>query len=728
MDTAISGKKVRITKKNLLAFVVSFAFSMSPLTAGVYPFGISLLIASAKERTFLLYGHLLSIALTGSSKLLPACLALFIFFAARAYEKEKPCPLHLKLIFAIVSSILHGAKIIIDGITVFPEALMLISTIISIPLFTFLFSVCLDKRNGVFSKPVIDYFRLAFALPITKFFGLFIIAGVPLSLFAGALITLIISKTKGFLLGGLFGFVCGIACNVPAIAALGILGITYGLLVPNSPVAASILSFMLSLSGYAYLSDFAPVFVPGGMLLAAILVFIPVSKLLSNMETGFTQSVLPLSRDIKLKKLASAFSALSGVFFTISDSAAVSSITKTSRSIRKNVEMYCDRCKGCKLDRNDFCNHLTTEMRCKGMVSSENLPLHIKQGCAHAEQIIRSVNKLAVMKDEECEKGLRTMAEEYYAFSSLLNTAAKKQEDNIVEDRQLAKEIKNVLFQNKITCDRVRVVGMRQKVVEVFGIKPDKMEISSNRLTAILSDAARIKLSMPEFIINDDYVILRMTTLPKLHIEYAKTTLAKNGEPVCGDTVSFFENEDKYFYSLISDGMGSGRDASLTSRLSAIMLEKLLTIGAEKKVALQMVNKMLTQKNEEVFATIDLLEVDRITAQATLFKVGAAPTFLVRGNECHRIEAKTPPAGIMKEVIAEKISITLRKGDYIIMVSDGVVQTDTEFFDIVPLIKSGCCKSAHTMAARILEEARNCAGYSDDISEDDMSVCAMRFY
>jgi len=728
MDTAISTKKIKVTKKDLLAFAVSFALGLSPFTAGVYPFGISLLIASVKQRTYILYGCLLSVFFTGGGKILPVLLLLFIFFAIRAFERDRPCPLYLKLIFAVGSSVILGAKIIFDGISVFPDIVMLVSTIIALPIFTFLFAVYFDKLSGIFPKAVHDCSLIAFAFAGARLFSIVSIADIPLSLIAGAVITLIAAKTKGFLFGGVFGFVCGIACNIPAIAALGILGITYGILEANSVVMASIISFMLSLSGYAYLSDFAPIYAPGIMILAALLIFIPIRKILPQAESEYVPSILANTKDVRLKKFAAAFSSLSGVFFTISDNAAVENITETSHKIRKNVSMYCDRCKGCKLDHNDFCNHLTTELRCKGVVNFESLPLHIKQGCAHSEQIVSSVNKLALLKDEECEKGLKAMAEEYYSFSALLNNAAKKQEDNSCEDKHLAKEIKDVLLLNKIVCDKVRVVGRRQKVIEVFGIKPDKMDISSNRLSAIMSETARKKLSLPEFIINENYVIMRMTTLPKLHVEYAKTTLAKNGEPVCGDTVSFFENEEKYFYCLISDGMGSGRDASLTSRLSAIMLEKLLTIGADKKDALQMVNKMLTQKKEEVFATIDLLEVDRITSQATLFKVGAAPTFLIRGNECHRIEAKTPPAGIMREVIAEKVSITLRRGDFIVMVSDGVVQTETELFDIAPLVKSGGCKSAHALASRILEEARNCAEYSDEMSSDDMSVCAMRFY
>ncbi|HAN20545.1 MAG: hypothetical protein A2Y15_01090 [Clostridiales bacterium GWF2_36_10] len=723
MDTAIPGKKTKVTKKDLFALALSFALSLSPLTAGVYPFGLSLLIASTKQRLYIMLGSLLSLFFNGGGFILPATILLFVFFVMRAFEKDKPCPLYLKLILAAGSSVLLAVKILVGGILLFSDVVMLVSTLVSIPVFTFLFTAYLDNLSEVFPKTLIDCSLVSFAFAATKFFGLITIADVPLSLAAGAVITLFASKSKGFLFGGVCGFVCGLACNIPAIAALGILGITYGLLESNSHVLACILSFMLSLSGYAYLSDFAPIYASSGMILAAILAFIPIRKKLPQTETITTPSMMPNSKDIKLKKFAAAFSALSGVFFTISDTAAAESITDTNQKIRKTMAMFCERCNGCALDQNEFCNHLTTEVRCKSVATYENLPLYIKNGCSNSERIIRAVNRVTLLKDEECEKGLKSLAEEYNSFSSLLNNVAKNQEDNTFEDKQLSKSLTQVLLENKITCDRLRVTGKRQKVVEVFGIKPDKMNISSNRLTAIMSETARIKLSTPEFIINDNYVIMRMQTLPKLHVEYAKTTLAKNGEPICGDTVSFFESEEKYFYCLLSDGMGSGRDAALTSRLSAIMLEKLLTIGADKKDALQMVNKMLTEKKEEIFATIDLLEVDRITSHATLYKVGAAPTFLIRNGECHRIEAKTPPAGIMREVIAEKISVTLRRGDFIVMVSDGVVQTDTELFDFAPLFKSSGCKNAHTLATRILEEARNYAECADD-----MSVCTMRFY
>lgn len=730
MDTALVNKvkkKFRVTKREAAWFAAAFltaaAFGVSPITAGVYPFGLSLVLASSsKHRLPCLLGCLLSFCLTGVDLFLPALILFTAFFILRAADKEKPCPLYLKLVLAACSAAVLAAKVAIDGIELFEDVVRVAATAVSIPVFTGLFALYFAPHSQNIPRALRDCSMVAFAFAAASFFGMFEIGDVPLSLFAGALFTLAAAKTKGFLFGGVCGFVCGLACNVPAIAALGILGITFGMLEQNSPVFAFVLSFMLSMSGYAYLSDFSPEWMSAVMLLAAVLGFIPIRKKLPHAEVSSLPALSP-GRDIKLKKYAAAFSSLSNVFYTVSDTATAESITAIYKKIKMTTEMFCDRCKGCSLDVHELCNRLTTDIRVKGIVEYDKLPAHFRQGCAHCDKIARAVNRLALLKEEECENGLKALAEEYNSFSVLLNEAARKQEDNSYEDKQLASVIKKVLLANGVASDRVCVTGVRQKTIEVFGVKPDKMSISSNKLSALLSETARLRISLPEFLINDNYVIMRFSTLPRINVEYAKNLLAKNGETVCGDTVSFFENDEKYFYCLISDGMGSGRDAALTSRLSAIMLEKLLTIGADKKDALQMVNKMLTKKKEEVFATIDLLEVDRITAQATLFKVGAAPTFLIRDGECHRIEAKTPPAGIMREVIAERITVTLKKGDFLVMVSDGVVQTGSKGLDLSGILKEGHCRSAHALASRVLEEARTRAECTDD-----MSVCAMRFY
>ena len=263
---------------------------------------------------------------------------------------------------------------------------------------------------------------------------------------------------------------------------------------------------------------------------------------------------------------------------------------------------------------------------------------------------------------------------------------------------------------------------MRKREITVFGVNPEKIVMSPNEIAENISKAVGTAVSPPEFVMHDDYVLMRFCSVPAFRVECAKISEAKTGETVCGDTVSVFENDENYFYCLVSDGMGSGRDAALTSKLSSIMLEKLLTVGAEKESALKLLNKALVEKQEEVFATVDLLEIDRVTSKATLIKAGAAPTILIRNGKSMMIESRTPPAGIMKNVIADKKHFSIEKGDMIVMLSDGLLQTGSEN-TLIPESNLPPMPSARALASKLLRDARK-----NSESADDMSVCVLRIY
>lgn len=205
--------------------------------------------------------------------------------------------------------------------------------------------------------------------------------------------------------------------------------------------------------------------------------------------------------------------------------------------------------------------------------------------------------------------------------------------------------MRELLFSKGVVCDKVRVTGARRRVVEVNGVLVDKLDCTSRQLTEELSALLGVRLSPPQFLLNDGYATMRFETVCRFSVESAKASCAKDGETLCGDTASFFEHDD-YFYALIADGMGSGRDAALTSRLAAIYLEKLLCVGADKGDALRMLNKVLMAKKDEVFTTVDLIEIDKLTGEATLVKAGAAPSYLLRGGDCTSWKAARCPPGL----------------------------------------------------------------------------------
>ncbi|MCH5183374.1 MAG: SpoIIE family protein phosphatase [Oscillospiraceae bacterium] len=724
-------KQVSARKEELLAFTGGFLLSCAPLAEGIHPFGIALLCASKKCRPTLLFGCVAALPFCSSGKLIQLLCLLGCFFALSSVENRgsglhgqaklraylSPAPAErevqnaLRMLLASAAALLtaFGSLFSVDATPA--DVVLAFALSISFPAFCWLF--CQFLQKGRFYD--LSLFGCAFAL--TQIFHGLSIAGVPLSLPAGAIFTLCAARNKGFAYGCAMGLLCGLTSGGAATGALGVTGITYGLLVSGSEGLALILAYMISVSGYWYLADNATVLPAAILLVLSCFAFLPLQKYVPQ---KLPPVAAPLKvQELRLEKYAAAFSSLSGLFYTVSENAAPQTTDQTVKGIQTVVNAFCRNCEGCDLQESELCNCFVDRMREQGIVHLPELPLHITRRCPSIRAMAKTVNNLPTLREKEGEKGIRRMAAEYANLSSLLDSAARREEAARVKDKPAAAKVRDSLREMKIPCDSVRVTGTRLRTVEAFGVRLSEISASSSRISATLSEQVGTRLSEPEFLLGGDYAVMKLTSVPRVRIEYAKCTASKMGEKVCGDTVSFFETDDGYFYCLLSDGMGSGRDAALSSRLAAIMLEKLLTVGAEKADALQMVNKALLQKDKEIFATIDLLEIDRYTGTATLIKAGAAPTLLFREGGCRRFESKTPPAGIMRDVIAEKRTFRIRKGDLVLLMSDGVLQVGDPSGSL-PTVSPG---NAHAVASAVLTAARahsSCA--------DDMSVCAVRIY
>ncbi len=199
----------------------------------------------------------------------------------------------------------------------------------------------------------------------------------------------------------------------------------------------------------------------------------------------------------------------------------------------------------------------------------------------------------------------------------------------------------------------------------------------------------------------------------EIKIEVTDTLSA---EP-CGDVISSFEADGRY-YVLISDGMGSGREAALTSSVAAMFLERMLTSGASMDTSLKMLNKLIRAGERECSATIDLAEIDLNTGEAKFVKSGAAPSFVIRDGSIYRLQSKTVPIGIIRALDAEMIKFDVEEGDVIVMLSDGVARSFEECPWLLDMLSSdrdileGDVKKAAEKIVRTAAER----GSADDIT------------
>jgi stage II sporulation protein E len=174
---------------------------------------------------------------------------------------------------------------------------------------------------------------------------------------------------------------------------------------------------------------------------------------------------------------------------------------------------------------------------------------------------------------------------------------------------------------------------------------------------------------------------MRLQAKRKISVLGAQNNLSADGG-VSGDTVNLFSNKKDYFYALINDGMGSGREAALTSNLCSVFLEKMLRAGNRAGTSLRMLNNMLRSRSAgstgECSSTVDLLELDLMTAEAAFIKSGASPSFVVRGETVHRLQSGTAPIGIISKLDTQIKQYSVREGDTIVLISDGIEQNDPE--------------------------------------------------
>ncbi len=164
----------------------------------------------------------------------------------------------------------------------------------------------------------------------------------------------------------------------------------------------------------------------------------------------------------------------------------------------------------------------------------------------------------------------------------------------------------------------------------------------------------------------------------QINVGYASRAAAgemtENGTEICGDTVFSCRLPDGSRAVILSDGMGHGREAAAESRAAAGLLRRLLKQGMPSARAIKEVNRSLLQKSSqrEIYATVDLAVIGQTDRRAKFYKMGAAPSYIIRGRRIRRISQPALPVGILQEIRLTHVSARLSAGDIIVMMSDGI--------------------------------------------------------
>lgn len=194
-------------------------------------------------------------------------------------------------------------------------------------------------------------------------------------------------------------------------------------------------------------------------------------------------------------------------------------------------------------------------------------------------------------------------------------------------------------------------------------------------------------------------------------------------DTVSGDSMAAFAFDDHRLALIISDGMGKGRAAAEESKMVVETLSRLLQAGFDVDLAMKTVNGILMTGNEEErFATVDLAIIDRAKCRAQIYKMGAATTFIRHDGRVSMLKRQALPAGITSGLDLEYIDIKLRRGDLLVMVSDGVTDCDRKDYNCnwlrARLLEIGS-RDPETIAELIVNKAAEKYGIHE---RDDLTV------
>lgn len=320
------------------------------------------------------------------------------------------------------------------------------------------------------------------------------------------------------------------------------------------------------------------------------------------------------------------------------------------------------------------------------------------------EKDLREMIKIMNVCFNDCKKDLiwqQKINENNIKMSSSLKNV-KSAIDNIKTDIQNdEKQDKECKFQTKI--EKIKSILMDDEIL-LKDIKIKEEESKRKIVTCYLSKCTenemtncpikKIKRTV-ENVLNEkmtlqngecalrnekDTCICTFISADKYIMQTAIARAKKDDSIVSGDMISEAKLQDGKNLLAISDGMGSGANARKNSKIAISMLERMLISGFDKNTSINLINSaILTSNNEDMYATLDVAIVDLYDGKLELLKNGACPTYIKESKGISMISSNSLPTGVMNNVQIDTFEKQINDGDIIVMVSDGVIDSNNEY-------------------------------------------------
>lgn len=322
-------------------------------------------------------------------------------------------------------------------------------------------------------------------------------------------------------------------------------------------------------------------------------------------------------------------------------------------------------------------------------------------------------------KEEPFNVLKQCVSNQFKGFSQYIT----QMKDKIYEDKaeSIDEKIINAFEKENIKIEKLNV-AVNDKECEV-SLKMEEglpkvgfLLIANNVLSKILN---RRMVIVDE---KKDMMIFRNKGVLKAESEVI--TRKADNESIIGDSYKIVDSEENKYMAILSDGMGTGYEASKISSALVEMFAEMSKTGINVGSITTMINSFMgyISKTEKI-VTLDAMAIDLLTGECEFLKIGSAPTFIIKGKSVDIISCDTLPLGIFDNVEFFQKRYNLDVGDIIVLVSDGVIDSkrnviNKEFW-VSSFLRELGITDPKIIAEELLEKTID--NYNGDI-KDDISI------
>lgn len=719
----INLNNLRINKlvdyNTIIFMVMGFLLSRSILIDSLAPLGLAFFICMCKFDRYkypVFISTLLGVFLSGNdtNSIFKYTIALCAMMVLSGQVKRSSSIFKSGLLGALIllsisiGQALVGSKYIYDFLIIGMEIVMLF---ISTYIFSFGTSLIINSNNRVsvrIEESISISLLVTFSIMGVGSISLF---GVSIRAVLSTMLILIASIVGGSAMGATSGVVVGVAFIINNITSAIYMGIySFAGLVGGAFIRLnkyfSILGYILSwIIMYSYTSGITSnIMEIRDILIASLIVillpksfFNKIEKLIkSNIDSNeIVYDYINRSKKItnmRLMDMYKTYNDLANTFDQIRDRDKIISESE----ITSLVDMiYNDECVNCSMRR--MCwetrfNHtykliydLIENIEEHGKVTSKTIPDDFRRECMKPEVIAKIASyyyKLFALDydwNNKFSESRRIVANQIRYISKSIEDLSKDLDTNVVIDLSKEKTILDELERNYININKINYIT---KGKDDFEITIEKKSCSNNhlcdkKLVRVIEDCLDEKLSVQKIgchsLCSNCTIKLTKAQVYKAVTEVA--SMSRDGYLLSGDNYTHMEVSDGNYIMAISDGMGKGKKAYDESSITIDILEKMIDAKIENEIIINTINNMLLLKSsDEMFSTLDLGMIDMKKGVLETVKMGSCPSYIKRKNgNVDLISSSSLPVGILSDIKMDRCSTKISNGDYIIMVSDGII-------------------------------------------------------